>query len=546
MTDPDSPILFEPNNSLWQYFEQSPDAMIVHVHRRIVKANASALRLMGTQHLYELQNRSLLSFVTPEYRQIADNRIQQVIEGRQVVPILEEKLYRLNGTILTAELYSIPVLFEGEVGAMTVVRDVTESRRMETKLEAAKDEAIAASQAKTFFLTKMSHELRTPLHGVMGMLELLFESTPTPLQLEYLGLAYNSTQALLSVVSDLLDISSIEAGQISLGELLFDVEQMLRTLVQTLRPKAQNKGLFIEFHYAAPHLIKGDPTRLWQIFANLLNNAIKFTERGGIRMAVGSNRASAKEVHLLFAIADTGIGIPESEHTNIFEPFYQVETREDHYYEGTGLGLAICKQLVSLMDGRLSVESRLGVGSTFSVHLKFPRPTQEEVHHHLRNGQWWWPNTDLPKRFWPITEHPDEFPTQPRRRILVVEDNLVNQKLMCSMLQAYPYQVDLAENGKMAVERAHHTAYDLILMDVQMPVLDGLEATKAIRNDSKGASQATPIVAVTAYAMPSDRDRCLQAGMDGYLSKPVQRHSLEEILNHWLLNKSAPGTSQPS
>lgn len=530
--DTDSPIVLEENDSLWRFLELSPDAIVVYVERQITKANQAALQLMGAKSLEELQGRSILSFVSPEFRRIAHERIRLVEENKQAVPIIEEKLIRLDGELITVELYSVPAVYSGETAAITIIRDVTEPRNMARQLQKAVAEAQAASQAKTDFFAKMSHELRTPLHGTMGMLELLFESSPTPEQLEYLGLAFNSTQALLAVVSDLLDISSIEAGQISLSEILFDIEHMLRTLLQTLEPKAHQKGIPLELHYTAPHLIKGDPIRIWQTFSNLINNAIKFTERGKIKVGVDCRHATEKELELLFAVKDTGVGIPEDQMDQIFEPFYQFDIREERYHEGTGLGLTICQQLVDLMGGKLRVESRLGVGSTFSVRLALPRPTKDEVQHHLREGKWWWPRTELPRRYWPSPH--DTEGNAPPARILVAEDNLVNQRLMRNMLSSYNYRVDIVGNGELAIDCAQKIPYNLVLMDIQMPGIDGLEATRAIRSDEESASQHSPIVAVTAFAMPEDRERCLNAGMDGYLSKPVQRHSLEEVLQRYI------------
>ncbi len=526
------PIVLEENDSLWRFLEVSPDAIVVYVDREIVKANHAALELMGASTLADLQGRSILSFVSPEYRKMANDRILHVTESKQAVPTVEEKLIRLDGELITVHLYAVPATYEEKTAVITVVRDVTEPRRMAHKLQKAVNEARAASQAKTDFFAKMSHELRTPLHGTMGMLELLFESNPTPEQLEYLGLAFNSTQALLAVVSDLLDISSIEAGQISLSEIVFDVEHMLKTLVQTLQPKAEKKGIPLTLDYSAPHLIKGDPIRIWQTFSNLINNAIKFTEQGKISVGVYCRHATMKDLELLFAVKDTGVGIPESEMNKIFEPFYQFDIREERYHEGTGLGLTICQQLVELMGGKMGVESRLGVGSTFTARITFKRPTKEEVEQNFRKGKWWWPKTELPRRFWPSPHNADK--NAPPARILVAEDNLVNQKLMHNMLNSYNYRVDIVGNGELAINCAKKIHYHLILMDIQMPGIDGLEATRTIRSDDSSASQDSPIVAVTAFAMPEDRDRCLDAGMDGYLSKPVQRHSMEEVLRKYL------------
>ncbi len=408
------------------------------------------------------------------------------------------------------------------------------------------DRAEAASRAKSRFLANMSHEIRTPMNGLLGMTELLAGTELTPSQRRYVDTVRSSGEALLALLSDILDFSRIEAGKLQLEKLDFDLRQTLKEVIELFSVQAARKGLQLHGDIAptVPLALRGDPGRLRQVLVNLVSNALKFTETGQVSIAVTAVEENPEETLLRLAVSDSGVGIPGEFHRQIFESFAQVDGSNSRQFGGTGLGLAIARQLVEMMGGEIEVVSEPNKGSTFWFTVRLEKQA-------VRPGT----ESAAPAPAAPLVT--EEFPAEsgavneessPRPpaspvlhgQILVAEDNAVNQELVKIMLEYLGCRVDAVDNGREAVEAYSRTAYDLVFMDCQMPEVDGYEAVRRIREQEKtaGTPRHTPIVALTAHALPSDRQNCLSAGMDDYLSKPFRQEQLRAIVERWLGSKA--------
>jgi PAS domain S-box-containing protein len=387
--------------------------------------------------------------------------------------------------------------------------DVSELKRTQQSLEKAVEAANAVNRARNEFLANMSHEVRTPINGIIGMTQLALETELTQEQREYLATVGSSAASLLSIVNDVLDFSKIESRDLNLEIAEFRPRLCVEDAVRSLAARAREKGieLAVDIDSAVPGNLAGDPRRLRQVLINLLDNAIKFGAAGQVTLRVETEAGAPGGVRLHFQVSDTGIGIPSDKRQMIFEPFYQVDSSSTRKYGGTGLGLAISTQLVTLMGGRLWVESELGVGSTFHFTACFGAvAAASEVACF---------NVAAPSVL----------------RILLAEDNPVNRQVAVRILQKQGYRVQTAENGLQALMALEHGPFDVVLMDIQMPEMDGLQATTAIREMERVTGEHLPIIALTAHAMNGDREICLAAGMDDYVTKPFKPKELFALLH---------------
>ena len=436
---------------------------------------------------------------------------------------LELAARRKDGSEFPVDISLAPLQTEDGVLVSAAVRDVTERKRAEAallereaELAMARDQALEASRLKSDFLANMSHEIRTPMNAVIGLTGLLLDSTLSAEQREYLGAVRSAGEALLEIINDLLDFSKIEAGKLRLEVMDFELRTVVDEVTDLLAADVNEKGLELSafVHPDAPTFVRGDPGRLRQVLTNLVGNAIKFSDHGEVAVRVRAGAQTPDATSLRFEVADTGIGIPLEAQHQLFQAFEQVDSSASRRHGGTGLGLAISKQLVEMMGGEIGLESTLGSGSTFWFEVPLavastPQPMvvgrRDTVGHRREDGA----------------------------RLLVAEDNPVNQLVAVRMLEKLGYRADVAANGSEAVDALMRIDYAAVLMDCQMPDMDGFEATREIRR-RQSSGRRTPVIAMTAAAAEEDRDRCFQADMDDYISKPVRTEDLGGILAKWV------------
>ncbi|MDF2485396.1 MAG: histidine kinase, partial [Herbinix sp.] len=468
-------------------------------------------------------------FIHPEDLEEYRRESAVALEKREAF-VKEVRFKKIDGSyrwclLISAPYYDSDGKYAGFVGSTYDITNQIEAqediKKYQELLISAKEAAEAANKAKSEFLANMSHEIRTPINGMVGMIDLTLLSELSVDQRDNLMTAKACASSLITIVNDVLDFSKMEAGKMTLENITFDLKELVEEIIRSHAPRANDKGLELNYAFSAtvPQFIIGDPNRLRQVLNNLLSNAIKFTMRGEVMLMIKSTRISNEEAELAFSVTDTGIGIAKEDIDRLFMSFSQIENSFTRQFGGTGLGLVISKQLLEMMGGRIEVSSEYGIGSTFKFTLNFRIGSAIVSDKKL-----------LPK----VTK------AERALNLLIAEDDRINQKVLQKMLEERGHKVTTANNGSEAIEQYIRADFDAIIMDIQMPKMNGVEATAKIRSLESG-DQHIPIIALTAYSLPGDKEKFINIGMDEYISKPIQMEVLFHTLEH-LAQKRLNGT----
>lgn len=528
-------------------WESALDAMLfLDSAGRIVAANPGFEHLVGAPRI-EFEGRPFVEFFRewPGHEEDEIERFQSQFAKREIEASTTREYTLRNGERLWLECSNSFLSRPGlDTVLLQVIRNITGRMQTEQELRSANEflktttqwaremaaNAEMASAAKTEFLANVSHEIRTPMNGVLGMTELALATELTAEQREYLELVKSSAESLLTLLDDLLDLSKIEAGRMELNPAPFDLPALIADCMRPMEVRGAARGIDVSWRVAreAPQWIHGDKGRLRQVLLNLVGNSIKFTDAGWVRLDVDClGRVPPGRSRLRFTVQDSGIGIDQEKLDEIFDPFTQLAGESGARRGGAGLGLSISNKLVDLMGGRLFVASSAGEGAAFSFTLDFLTVTAPAA------------AQDLPG-------HRPAVHRAIPLRCLVAEDHPVNQRLMTGLLKKAGWECDLVATGQAAVDANRARRYDIILMDIQMPGMDGLEASRIIREEERASGRRIPIVAMTAHAMPGDRERCLEAGMDGYLAKPIRLEGLIQEIQRVTEDQAAASPPMPA
>jgi PAS domain S-box-containing protein len=518
----------ESEDRLRQIFENSPDAVFVLDREGLVlSANDRACSSVKMSKL-ELLSKRIHNFAPKSDESDVTENLKKWFAGE--IKQCEGFIRASDGTSFPIEMTGALQKINGKEVLQLHARDTTLRKEAEEQLlkasqmaeeakkmaEHAREEAEQANLAKSEFLANMSHEIRTPLNGIVGMAQLIADTQLSSEQFNCIETIQQSTSGLLNIINHVLDISKIEAGQMDIRLSVIDLRAMCNSLFYIFEPQALQAGVSIKCEYqdSVPLYVMGDEGLIEQVLINLVGNALKFTHQGSVTLNIECHNKTANGAELYFQVIDSGIGINKEKQRTIFDKFTQADSSAKRLYGGTGLGLAICKQLVELMGGKIGLISSPGQGSTFFFNLTLPQASQAAA---LKE-----PESLRPKTI----EKTDA-------KILLVEDNLVNQKVATAILSKAGCQVDTADNGQDAIQQIRAVKYDLVLMDCQMPVMDGFEATARIRA-MEAPLNAIPIIAITAHAMKDDKQKCIDGGMNDYISKPINRQDLINLINNYL------------
>ncbi|MBF0309682.1 MAG: PAS domain S-box protein [Magnetococcales bacterium] len=500
--------------------------VMVDMTGNIIDFNDSFREMVGYS-ADELKTMNRFDLTPPPWQEQDARIIAEEVLPFGKSPVYEKEYIRKDGSVFPAEIRIFLLrAANGRPEAMWgIVRDITERKQAEESLRLAKEAAESANRAKAAFLAAMSHEIRTPMNGVLGMADLILRTSLTPQQRHYVQTIHRSGRILLRIINDILDLSKIQAGRLSLELYRFELNDVMRDIDSIFQDQASEKGLdfSIRIGEEVPLHLLGDPFRLNQILFNLVGNAIKFTERGSVGVTVETREEREADTLLLFCVTDTGIGMSEAFQGHLFEAFAQENASISRKFGGTGLGLTITRQLVDMMDGTLMVESLLGRGSSFRFTARFGKQQRGD---RTEMAAWQAVNQN-------ISLDSSQF----HGRILLVEDNLVNQDVAVATLELFGCRVSVAHNGQQALHALQEAVppFDLLFMDCEMPILDGYETTRRLRRwEEERSRPRIPVVALTAHVLDESRQKCFEAGMDDYLQKPFSQAHLGTILRRWL------------